>query len=130
MIDFPVGPRCGSRRDDPEAWKPRCASRSRPSAPRDLGSRGFRIEDGEIECTLLQHPAVADAVVLPVESRTGSTELVAYCVARPGPAMPALRLRQFLLERLPPDMVPAKIAFLPELLRTADGMIDRRVLPA
>ena len=42
--------------------------------------RGYRVEPGEIESALCQHPAVAEAVVIPTEDSSGDTRLVAYYV--------------------------------------------------
>ncbi|MGZ4033158.1 MAG: amino acid adenylation domain-containing protein, partial [Tumebacillaceae bacterium] len=42
--------------------------------------RGYRIEQGEIEATLLQHPGVAEAVVHLHETTAGGKQLVAYVV--------------------------------------------------
>ncbi len=95
--------------------------------------RGFRIELGEIEATLLQHPAVRDAVLLARDdspSTPGDRRLVAYIVPV-GVEPPAPDdLRQFLAARLPDYMLPAAFVFLDALPHTPNGKIDRKALPA
>ncbi|SCL25713.1 amino acid adenylation domain-containing protein [Micromonospora pallida] len=91
---------------------------------------GFRIEPGEVENTLLGHPAVAGAAVVVDDSPAGR-RLVAYVVpaaGRPGPA--ATELRAWLVERLPPYLVPAAYVPLPALPLTEHGKLDRSALPA
>ncbi len=91
--------------------------------------RGHRIEPGEIETTLVAHPAIRDAVVTPRQNRHGDTRLVAYLVVRVAPGPTVSDLRRFLAERIPDYMVPTAFVFLPALPLTPNGKVDRRALP-
>jgi amino acid adenylation domain-containing protein len=93
--------------------------------------RGYRIEPGEIEAALGQHPLVREAVVLAREGESGSQQLVAYVRFRDATPPPdARRLRQFLQERLPEYMVPAIFIALDEIPMSASRKVDRGALPA
>jgi amino acid adenylation domain-containing protein len=92
--------------------------------------RGYRIEPGEVEAVLREHPDVAEAAVAAPETAPGERRLVAYVAARRGPAPSARELRDFARELLPEHMVPSAWVFLPALPRTAGGKVDRRALPA
>ncbi|MGH9346279.1 MAG: amino acid adenylation domain-containing protein [Vicinamibacterales bacterium] len=86
---------------------------------------GFRI--ALVEAHVRDHPDVAEAAVVPgTGSRAG--RLVAYVVMREAQA-DAARIRRFLEERLPADLVPCAIVRLSSLPRFGDGSIDRRALP-
>jgi amino acid adenylation domain-containing protein len=87
--------------------------------------RGNRVELGEVEALLNQHPAVRECVVVAQDS----TGLVAFFVADHGHAQMRNELRNALREKLPEYMVPSAFVALDELPRTASGKVDRAALP-
>jgi amino acid adenylation domain-containing protein len=89
--------------------------------------RGFRVELGEIETALAQHPAVRDAVVKSYRDDTGNVSLAAY-VVRNGHVESA-ELSKHLKMGLPEYMVPAAFVFLDHLPLTPNGKVDRAALP-
>ncbi|MFF9091084.1 amino acid adenylation domain-containing protein, partial [Streptomyces sp. NPDC014991] len=92
--------------------------------------RGHRVELGEVEAALADHPSVARAAVVVREDRPGDQRLAAYVVpAGTQPADPA-ELRAHLARRLPESMVPALFTTLGALPLTRNGKVDRRALPA
>lgn len=91
--------------------------------------RGFRIELHEIERALDQHPAVAEATVVAREDEPGRRRLVAYVVGAGDSAAAPGELRRFLVDRLPPYMVPNAIVGLAGLPLTPNGKVDRSALP-
>ncbi|MDH3716644.1 MAG: amino acid adenylation domain-containing protein, partial [Planctomycetota bacterium] len=63
--------------------------------------RGFRVELGEIEAVLRQHPAVADTVAAAYEDSTGSqnSRLAAYVIPRSESLPDTTELREYLQKR-------------------------------
>jgi aspartate racemase len=94
-----------------------------------LKIRGFRVEVGEIENTLAQHPAAREVVVIGREDRPGEKQLVAYVVVTNDNRPTTDDLRKFLQARLPEYMVPAAFVMLKSLPLTPGGKVDRRQLP-
>ena len=84
--------------------------------------RGLRIELGEIQARLLEHPQVNEAAVVAREDR-----LVAYYTGTPADIE---QLRAHLLQHLPDFMVPALFVHLDALPLSPNGKLDRKALPA
>jgi acyl-CoA synthetase (AMP-forming)/AMP-acid ligase II len=91
--------------------------------------RGFRIELGEIEATLSRHPGVGGVAVAVKDDAAGDRRIVAYVVHAPGEAPTASELRKFARRELPDHMIPHLFVDLPALPLTANGKIDRKLLP-
>jgi acyl carrier protein len=90
--------------------------------------RGYRIEPGEIEARLAEHPGVRAPVVLAREDTPGEKRLVAYYRADEPAAVDVLRAH--LTERLPGYMVPAAYVWMETYPLTPNGKVDRAALPA
>ncbi|MCI0347550.1 MAG: non-ribosomal peptide synthetase, partial [Chloroflexi bacterium] len=91
--------------------------------------RGHRVEPGEIEAVLVEHHAVQDAVVVASEDRAGHKRLVAYVVPRHGDEPTGAELRSHLKATLPDYMVPTAFVVMDVLPLTANGKVDRSLLP-
>lgn len=95
--------------------------------------RGFRVELGEIESALNQHPRVREGVVVAHENSAGENKLIAYVVlSEPSPKVSGkttAELREFLKQKLPEYMVPASYVVLESLPLTSSGKLNRRALP-
>jgi amino acid adenylation domain-containing protein len=82
--------------------------------------RGFRVEVGEVEAALAEHPDVTRAAVT-VEREA----LVALCATVPGTELEPAAVIEFVRHRLPGYMVPAAIVGCDELPLTPSGKLDR-----
>ncbi|WP_414587519.1 amino acid adenylation domain-containing protein [Scytonema sp. PCC 10023] len=96
--------------------------------------RGMRVELGEIESILVQHPTVKEAVVIATEDVLREKRLVAYVV--PNLSLSEIiqnvftkELRGFLNQKLADYMVPSAFVLLDSLPLTPNGKIDRLALP-
>ncbi len=88
--------------------------------------RGRRVEPGEIEAVLTEHPTVRDAAVTAATDRSGDTQLVAHVVGQ----VDLAELRRHAGARLPAALRPGAWRVLDALPRTRNGKVDRRALEA
>lgn len=88
---------------------------------------GLRLELGEVETTLAQHPALAAAAAVPMKDVARGDWLAAFVTAE-GSAPPESMLYDWLAERLPRAFVPARIHVVPALPLSGNGKVDRAAL--
>jgi hypothetical protein len=93
-----------------------------------LKIRGFRVEPGEVESRLLEHPSIREAVVVGRSETSGDRRLIAYLTV--GAEVGADALREHVRSALPDYMVPAAFVVLAEMPLTPNGKLDRDALPA
>lgn len=91
--------------------------------------RGFRVELGEIEATLRLHTDVEGAVAAIRPDPKGEPRIIAYVVSSTKPGPGADELDEFLAERLPGPMIPARYVSLNALPLSSNGKVNRQALP-
>ncbi len=89
--------------------------------------RGFRIEPGEIEAALTDHPAVTAAAVVLAESPQGEQQLVAHLTGTRTETTQD-ELHESLGRRLPAYMTPSRYVWRDSLPLGAGGKLSRRAL--
>lgn len=89
--------------------------------------RGYRIEMGEIEASILSHPAIREAVAIAKEGGTGGKYICAYIVSDAG--LSITELRDYLQKSLPGYMIPSHFVQIEKMPLTPNGKINRKALP-
>ncbi|RBL90506.1 non-ribosomal peptide synthetase [Chitinophaga flava] len=89
--------------------------------------RGYRIEPGEVERSLLGYEGVTAAVVVAKKDSAGVYSLVAYVTSHA--ALVLDRLRIYLESHLPAYMVPSYYIQLEALPLTLNGKVNKKLLP-
>ena len=98
-------------------------------ADHQIKIRGYRVELGEIEASIRQHPAVKEVVVNPWEDAYGDRRLVAYVVPAESAPVSGDLLRSHAASRLPEYMVPSFFVSVESFALTGSGKVDRKALP-
>jgi long-chain acyl-CoA synthetase len=84
---------------------------------------GYSVVPGEVEATLLGHPAVAEAAVIGVAHAELGEEVAAFVTLRPGARAEAPELIAFCRERLAGYKYPRRITVVGEMPKSATGKI-------
>jgi amino acid adenylation domain-containing protein len=90
---------------------------------------GIRVEPGEVEALLADHPDVTAAAVVARKDPHGDGRLVAFVIPPDPSVFSADKLRLYLSRRLPEAMVPSVVISVPDFPHLPSGKIDRAALP-
>jgi acyl-CoA synthetase (AMP-forming)/AMP-acid ligase II len=88
-------------------------------------TRGYRVELGEVETALYAHPAVREAVVVPVPDELLGSWLRAVISAEGPGGLTREEVLDHCRRRLPGYMVPDVVEFRQALPRNSNGKVDR-----
>lgn len=86
---------------------------------------GYRVELGEIESALSDHPEVREAVAVPLPDELLGNRIRAVVVAEAEGSLSARAVQRHCGRRLPKYMVPQEVEFRPALPRTQTDKVDR-----
>ena len=86
---------------------------------------GFRVELGEIETTLNNHPQIKQAIVAVDDSTPDTKKLVAYLIPETEPIKNEI-INSFLREKLPRYMIPSQYTWLQSTPLKENGKLDRK----
>jgi amino acid adenylation domain-containing protein len=95
---------------------------------RMVKKRGYRVELGEIETCLHQHPEVREAAVVALPHDEAGMVIRAHLGTEEGKTLSLIQLKRFCSEHLPLYMVPDSFCFHARLPRTSTDKIDYQSL--
>jgi acetyl-CoA synthetase len=94
---------------------------------------GKRVGPAEVESVLVAHPAVAEAAAVGLPDEIKGERLVCVCVlgdGATGDTALAAELKESVRNAMGPALKPDEIVFVPQLPKTRNGKIMRRVIRA
>ena len=93
-----------------------------------IKSRGYRVELGEIESVLYNHPNIQEVAVVGIPDELVGNRIKAFLVSKTGKQISSSEMKCFCGENLPNYMIPDDIKFLANLPKTGTGKIDKLAL--
>jgi acyl-CoA synthetase (AMP-forming)/AMP-acid ligase II len=91
--------------------------------------KGFQVAPAELESLLLEHPAIADAAVIPVPDEASGEVPKAYVVLKPNQTLSAEEVIKFIEGKVSPHKrLRGGVEFLPQIPKSPSGKILRRLL--
>ena len=90
--------------------------------------RGFRVELGEIETALNNHPDVMEAALIAKFDSDGQVSVEAFLAWGAASEPSILQLKKYCSNALPAYMIPDRFRFLPSLPKTSTDKIDYQKL--
>ena len=89
---------------------------------------GEKITPQEVDATLMEHPAVEQAVAFAVPDERLGEDIAAAIVLRPGMSASAEDIREFVARRLPMFKVPRRILLVEDIPKGPTAKVQRRGL--
>jgi amino acid adenylation domain-containing protein len=86
--------------------------------------RGYRVELGEIEAALYQHPAIKEAAVIALPDEQAGVKLTAFLSCREAEHPSLIALKRFCSEHLPLYMIPDAFSWQDALPKTSTDKTD------
>lgn len=94
-----------------------------------MNAGGFRVSPAEVESVLADCPGVAEVAVAELAVRPDVSVIAAFVVAQQGQAVGRVTILEHAASRLAEYKRPREVVFLDRLPRTANGKLQRRLLP-
>ncbi|MEQ8662483.1 MAG: amino acid adenylation domain-containing protein [Gammaproteobacteria bacterium] len=86
--------------------------------------RGYRVELGEIEAGLYQHPGVKEAAVIALPDEESGVRIVAFLATHDGKRGSLIEMKRFCSEKIPVYMIPDTFSWHEALPKTSTDKID------
>jgi hypothetical protein len=88
----------------------------------------MRVEPGEIESRLLQHPKIISVAVIAAFEGEHKA-LIAYVSPKAGQYLTHEEITEYMHTKVPPYMVPSQFIFIDTIPLTSSGKLNRKALP-